>query len=153
MCKSLVAFAVAAMLAFPVEGASTAVSGASPATEEQRVLAVEDEWIGAEINRDEITLRRVIDDRFVLNSNSGKTSDKLTLIKNILGWNLVAQTITERSVLVEGDTAVVFGTTELRFASAGKEDTTSLLRYTATYIKREGQWRAVALQMAKREPQ
>jgi ketosteroid isomerase-like protein len=153
MCKSLVAFAVAAMLAFPVEGASTAVSGASPATEEQRVLAVEDEWIGAEINRDEITLRRVIDDRFVLNSNSGKTSDKLTLIKYILGWNLVAQTITERSVLVEGDTAVVFGTTELRFASAGKEDTTSLLRYTATYVKREGQWRAVALQMAKREPQ
>jgi ketosteroid isomerase-like protein len=153
MCKSLVASAIAAMLAFPVEGASTAVSGASPATEEQRVLAVEDEWIGAEINRDEITLRRVIDDRFVLNSNSGKTSDKLTLIKYILGWNLVAQTITERSVLVEGDTAVVFGTTELRFASAGKEDTTSLLRYTATYVKREGQWRAVALQMAKREPQ
>jgi hypothetical protein len=53
---------------------------------------------------------------------------------------------------VEGDTAVVFGTTELRFASAGKEDTISLLRHTATYIKREGQWRAFALQMAKREP-
>ena len=152
MYKSLVAAAVAAMLAFPVEGAGTVMSSASPSTEEQRVLAVEDEWIGAEINRDEITLRRVIDDRFVLNSNSGKTSDKFTLIKNILAWNLVAQTITERSVLVEGDTAVVFGTTELRFASAGKEDTTSLLRYTATYIKRDGQWRAVALHMAKREP-
>ena len=152
MYKSFVAFAVAAMLAFPVGGASTAVSGASASTEEQRVLAVEDEWIGAEINRDEITLRRVIDDRFVLNSSSGKTSDKTTVIKNILAWNLVGQTITERSVLVEGDTAVVFGTTELRFATAGKEDTTSLLRYTATYIKRGGQWRALALQMAKREP-
>ena len=61
-------------------------------TEEQRVLAVEDQWINAEINRDEATLRRVIDDRFVYNSNSGNLSGKEDLIKNVLSWNMTGQT-------------------------------------------------------------
>jgi ketosteroid isomerase-like protein len=119
--------------------------------EAQRVLATEDEWVAAEISRDEGTLLRVVDDRFVFNANNGKTLDKAQLIKNVLAWRMTGQTVSERTVLVQGDTAVVFGTTELRFASDGKEDTKSLLRYTATYIKRDGQWRALALQMARHE--
>ena len=119
-------------------------------SEEQRVLATEDEYVAAEIERDEVTLRRIVDDRFVLNSSDGTTSDKAALIKGILGWNMSGQTISERTVVVEGDTAVIFGTTELRFAVSGGEDSKSLLRYTATYIKRQGEWRLLALQMAKR---
>jgi ketosteroid isomerase-like protein len=119
--------------------------------EAQRVLATEDEWAAAEVNRDEATLLRVMDDRFVFNANSGKLSDKAQLIKNVLAWKMTGQTVSERTVLVQGDTAVVFGTTELRFAVEGKEDTKSLLRYTATYVKRDGRWRALALQMARRE--
>ena len=64
--------------------------------------------------------------------------------------NMVAQTISERTVLVECDIAVIFGTAELRFAAAGKGDTTSVFRYTSTYVRRGGQWRVLALQMAKR---
>jgi ketosteroid isomerase-like protein len=139
-------------LAGLISSCTTEEKAGSPAqTEEQRVLAVEDEWVNAEINGDEATLRRVIDDRFVYNSNSGKLSGKEDLIKNVLSWNMTGQTITERTVLVEGDLAVVFGTTELRFASADQEESVSLLRYTATYIKRQDQWRAIALQMAERE--
>ena len=59
---------------------------------------------------------------FVFNSNDGKTLDKAALISNVLGVNMVAQTISERTVLVEGDIAVVFGTAELRFAATGKRD-------------------------------
>jgi hypothetical protein len=106
---------------------------ASVAAEEDAVTAAEDDWIRAEINHDEATLRRVIDDRFIAK-----------------GFAMTGQTITERSVLIDGDTAVIFGTTELRFASPGEEDTKSLLRYTATYVKRDGQWRALALHMATR---
>ena len=97
-----------------------------------------------------MTLRRVIDDQFVSNSNNGQTAGKEDLIKGVLGWNMTGQTISERSVLVSGDTAVIFGTTELRFASAGGEETKSLLRYTSIYVKRDGQWRAIALHMARR---
>ncbi|UCC15798.1 MAG: nuclear transport factor 2 family protein [Gammaproteobacteria bacterium] len=103
------------------------------------------------MTRDEATLRRVIDDQFILNSNSGLTSGKEALIEGVLGWNMTGQTISERSALVTCDTAVIFGTTELRFAVPGEADTSSLLRYTYTYVKRDGQWRAIALHMAGRE--
>jgi len=146
---------VFAMLAFalclPTVGTSADMTNGPLDREGQYVLAVEDEWIAAEIDRDEATLGRVIDDQFVLNSSSGKTSGKAQLIATVLAWKMTGQTISERTVLVRGDTAVVFGTTELRFASEGKQDTKSLLRYTATYIKREGHWRALALQMTRRD--
>jgi rhodanese-related sulfurtransferase/ketosteroid isomerase-like protein len=125
-------------------------SDRSASNDEKAVTDAEDEWIRAEIERDEATLRRIIDDRFVLNSNSGQTSGKEALIEGVLSWNMTGQIISERSVLIEGDTAMIFGTTELRFSSEGNEDTASLLRYTTTYIKRHGQWRAIGLHMAKR---
>jgi ketosteroid isomerase-like protein len=138
-------------LGLPTVGATAGMTNEQLDREAQRVLATEDEWVAAEISRDEGALLRVVDDRFVFNANNGKTLDKAQLIKNVLAWRMTGQTVSERTVLVQGDTAVVFGTAELRFASDGKEDTKSLLRYTATYIKRDGQWRALALQMARRE--
>lgn len=151
MYKVLFVAIAACALTLRPEGAARAMANDQLEGEAQRVLAAEDAWIAAEIGRDEATLRRIIDDRFVFNSNSGKTTDKASLIKEILGWKMTDQTLSERTVLVAGDTAVVFGTTELRFASEGKEDSKVLLRYTATYIKRAGEWRALALQMTKRE--
>ena len=141
------------ILGFPVEGTTETMPVAPASTEDAAVLAAEDDWIRAEINRDEATLRRVIDDQFVFNSNNGQTSGKEALVKNVLGWNMTGQTISERSVLVKGDTAVICGTTELRFAVPDKEDTRSLLRYTTTWVKRGGQWRALALHMAQRAPE
>ncbi len=125
----------------------------SDLSDEQRVLAVEDEYVAAEIARDETTLRRILDDRFVFNANNGTTSGKAELIASILGWKMTGQTITERTVLVDGDTAVICGTTELNFASDGGEDTKSLLRYTATYVKRQDEWRFIVLHMAGHDAQ
>lgn len=118
--------------------------------EEQRVLATEDEYVKAEVSRDEATLRRLIDDRFIFNSSRGTTSGKEELIQLVLKMNLVGQSVRERSVLVEGDIAFVFGTADLRFGSPGKADSVSSLRYTSTYVKRRGQWRMLALQMQPR---
>lgn len=136
-----------------IEGAAAVMPSTSMSAEESAVISAEEDWIRAEINRDERTLRRVIDDQFVANSNDGQTSGKEALIETVLGWNMTGQTISERSVLVNGDTAVIFGTTEMQFASPGKAATTSRLRYTATYVKRGGQWRAIALHMARRSPE
>jgi len=120
--------------------------------EAQRVLAVEDEYVQAEIDSDEAAIRRIVDDRFVFNGNDGATSGKDDLIKMVVGWNMTGQTVSERSIVVAGETAVIFGTTELRFAADGKEDTVSRQRYTSVYTKRNGQWRFLALQMARRNP-
>ena len=69
------------------------------------------------------------------------------MIGDTLGWNMVSQTITDRTVLVDGDTAIVFGTANFRFAVEGKDDDVSSARYTTVYIRRDGRWRALGLQM------
>ena len=104
----------------------------------------------AEVNRDEATLRRIVDDRFQFNTRRGMTTGKEELIKDVMDMAMVGQTISERSILIEGDIALVFGTTELRFAVTGEEESVSTLRYTSTYVNREGQWRMLALQMQSR---
>ena len=122
-------------------------------SEEQRVLTAEDEYVAAEVNRDEAALRRLVDDRFQYNTARGTTTGKEELIESLLKMNMVGQTIKERSVLMEGNIALVFGTAEIRFADPGKPELVSALRYTATYINRQGQWRMLALQMQQRAPQ
>jgi hypothetical protein len=117
--------------------------------ETQRVLSLDDALAAAEVSRDEATLSRIIDDRFLLNGTNGTTTDKATLIKNLLGWKMTAQKLSERTIVHDGDTAVIFGTSAMRFATEDKKGSVSLMRYTATYIKRDGQWRALALQMNK----
>jgi hypothetical protein len=116
-------------------------------TDEQQVVATESEWVQAEIHRDAAVLERVLDDRFLVNSSTGELSNKAAVIAEVLGWKMVSQTITDRTVLVDGDTAIVFGTANFRFAVEGKDDEASAGRYTTTYIKRDGRWRALALQM------
>jgi hypothetical protein len=56
----------------------------------------------------------------------------------------------ERSVLIEGDITNVFGTANLTFANPGKAESLSSLRSTSTCVKRQGQWRMLALQMQER---
>ena len=120
--------------------------------EEQIVLAVEDEYVAAEVTRNEALLRQLIDDRFVLNSSNGTVTGKEEFVQHILKMTMVSQKVRERSVLVEGDVAIIFGTADLRFAVPDKEDVMRSLRYTSTYVKRQGRWRMLALQMQQRAP-
>ena len=93
-----------------------------------------------------------MDDRFAFNSSRGTITNKEALIRSVVGMNMFGQTISERSVLVEDGLALVFGTTELRFARPGEPETKSTLRCTSTFIRREGAWRLLALQMQQRAP-
>jgi ketosteroid isomerase-like protein len=120
------------------------------AVEEAQVLAAEDAYVAAEINRDASALDRLVDDKFVYNAADGTTSGKEELIRSVLSMNMTDQTISERMVVVEGDVAVIFGTAELRFEGTGEAPRLSKLRYTSVYIKRSGQWRMLALQMQPR---
>lgn len=127
--------------------AQAEVSAATALTDEQQVIATESEWVQAEVQRDAAVLDRVMDDRFLVNSSTGELSNKVAVIADVLGWKMTSQTISDRTVIVDGDTAIVFGTANFRFAVEGKDDEVSAGRYTTTYIKRDGQWRALALQM------
>jgi ketosteroid isomerase-like protein len=136
----------------PAHGDTPTLKRADQMAEEQLVLAAEDAYVAAEINRDEAELRRLLDDRFLLNSADGTTSGKEELIGAILRWNMTGQTISERSVMIEGDIAIIFGTAELRFGTGGPDQRVSEQRYTSVYVRRKGQWRMIALQMTPRSP-
>ena len=141
--------AVAELAPSPALAQNTSAASAAQ-SEEQRVLATEDAYVAAEVGRDEAALRRLVDDRFVYNSSKGTTSGKEELIQGVLKMSMVGQTLSERSVLLEGNIAFSFGTAELRFAGPGKPETTSSLRYTSAWVKRDGQWSMIALQIQAR---
>ncbi len=119
--------------------------------EEQLIAALEDEWLDAEVNHDEATLRRIIDDRYTMNLRSGTTLGKEKYIADILAGVMISASITERTVLVDGDTAVTFGTVNV--VDPG-EDTSSSAprssRFTLVYVRRDGQWRALAFHIGER---
>jgi ketosteroid isomerase-like protein len=129
---------------------STLHSDGTAERERQLVLAAEDAYAAAEVNRDEGDLRRLVDDQFVYNGANGTTSGKEELIRSVLRMNMTGQTISERSVILQGEIAVIFGTTELHFQDPNQPGRTSRLRYTSVYVKREGAWRLLALQMQPR---
>jgi len=141
---------LAVSLAGPVQSRAEVGSELIIQAEAQRVLDAEDAYVAAELSGDEAALRRIVDDRFVFNSSSGETTGKEALIQGLLQMAMTGQDITERSVLIEGDIALVFGTAELRFASSDGKERASTQRYTATYVKREDGWRLLALQMQQR---
>lgn len=143
-CTALFAVACGSPAPDPDPGSARAV--------EEQVLAAEDAYVAAEIAADEAALRRLVDDRFVMNSADGTTSGKDDLIRTVLGMNMTGQTISERSVMVEGDMAIIFGTTELRLQPPGGAEQVATLRYTSSYVKRDGEWRMLALHMAPRSP-
>ena len=152
MRNPVVPILLAVSLAGPVQSRAEVGGGPIVESEEQHVLDAEDAYVAAELSRDEAALRRIVDDRFVFNSSNGQTTGKEELIQALLEMAMTGQDVTERSVLIEGDVALVFGTTELRFASSDGNQRVSTQRYTATYVKRKDGWRLLALQMQQRAP-
>lgn len=154
MIKSVLVAAVstaAVAVSCLATGADTNTSGETLVSEERRVAALEDEWLEAEVKHDEATLRRVIDDRYTVNVSNGTTYGKEQYIADILAGVMMSASITERTVLVEGDTAVTFGTVNVVDPPAeGTNSTPRSARYTLVYIKRDGQWRALAFHISKR---
>lgn len=115
-----------------------------------QVLAAEDAYVSAEVSHDEQALHRLVDEHFVYNSSDGSTTGKQEFIATVLNMNMIDQVISERSVIIEGDLGIIFGTTDLTLQKPGGEDHLSRLRYTSVYVKRGDQWKMLALQMQPR---
>ena len=56
-------------------------------------------------------IRCIVDDRFVFNSGCGSTTAKEEWPQGVLRMGMTGQDITARSVLIEDDNALAFGTT------------------------------------------
>jgi ketosteroid isomerase-like protein len=113
-------------------------------SDEDQILALNRKWGDAEVRHDDAVLQRILDDRFVCTWPSGMTVDKAGFITAVFHGSFISQTFSDEITLIHGDTAVSVGTDTVKgFATYGAEET-DVLRFTATYIKRDGQWRAVA---------
>ena len=112
----------------------------------QQVIDVENEWVTAEIKHDTATLQRILDDKFVASFGAAKPHDKEDFIKGIISADvdpIESQTMSDRTVIIDEDTAVVVGTDTLHGTKKGAAYT-EVARYTVTYIRRHGQWVALA---------
>ena len=89
-------------------------------------------------------LGRILDDKFISTSGAGKSLDKDGFIKALTAGPAdpgQSQTLTDETVIVDGDTAVTVGTdTFFKAGSAGGPK----LRYTITLVRRHGHWAALA---------
>jgi hypothetical protein len=124
---------------------------ATPGSDVQQLWKLEREWIAAEIKRDPAALRRILDDRFIATFGAAKSVDKEGFIKLVLGDGAdetLSQDLTEQTVRVVQDTAVIFETDTVRGIDHGKPYTL-VLRISTTYIKRHGHWLALAEHIAK----
>jgi ketosteroid isomerase-like protein len=121
-------------------------STAAPADSKQQVLDAEKAWVVAEFKRDATTLQRILDDKYVVTYNAGKPFGKEAFIKQTVALPVdptETQSLTGETVIVEGDTAIVVGTDTQRGTARGKPYTL-VARYTSTYVRRDGQWLALA---------
>jgi ketosteroid isomerase-like protein len=137
---------LAALLSF----ATTAPSQTPPGAKQQ-ILDFEQLWVTAEHNRDAAALRRILDNKFVATFGGEKPMDKEAFIKVIVSGRpdpTESETLTDRNVILDGDTAVVVGTGTERGTKKGQAYT-SVYRYTATYIHRKGRWVALAEHLAE----
>ena len=121
-----------------------------PIDARQQLLDLEQEWVAAEDKHDAAVLRRILDERFVATFGAARTYDRETFIKLFTGDvdPTASQSLAYEAVIIDGDTAVLVGTD----AAKGTEDGaayTAVYKYTATYIRRHGQWRALAEHIVK----
>ena len=122
-----------------------------PAVAKQQVLELEKEWVAAEVKHDATTLQRILDGKFVASFGAGKPYNKDAFIKLVTSGDpdpTASQTLTDQTVILEDDTAVVVGTDTARETEKGVI-TTVVYRYTVTYVRRNGRWVALAEHLAE----
>lgn len=118
-------------------------SNSVPADEKQHVLDFNKKWAAAETRHDADALRRILDEKFVASFDTEPPYDREAFIKFIAGANMSSQTLTDATVIIDHDTAVVVGTDTVRGTENGTAYT-AVYRYTSTYVHRHGRWVALA---------
>jgi hypothetical protein len=143
---------LACCMAAPSVAAEPTNSRTLPAADDkQQLLELEQEWVTAENKHDAATLRRILDDKFVSSFGVKKPIDKEAFIREIVSGDVdpaASQALTDRTVIIDNDTAVVVGTDTAHGIDHGTAYSV-VFRYTVTYIRRHGQWFALAEHLVK----
>jgi ketosteroid isomerase-like protein len=139
------------VLSLVLAGAFAALSAVTaqgaPATDaRQQVMKLLHDWVDAEDQHDAAALARILDDKFLATSGAGQPVGKDAFIKKLASGAAdpkQSQTLTDETVIVDGDTAVVIGTDAFH-RTDGAAPSGLTLRYTITFIRRNARWAALA---------
>ena len=129
--------------------AACANSPASSSTRpdaEAEVRAIEQKWIDAETRRDAAAVAELLDDQFLFVVGSRPPISKEQFVKAVPSFTSTSQALSEQIVRIAGDTAVVTGRDALE-GPGYKQN----WRYTVTYVRRQGAWRALAEHMVQED--
>ena len=135
-------------------GDATTGVGSASADVAQQLFALERLWVDAENKRDAQTLNRILDRQYIATFGSGAPLRKDEFIRGITedeSDTMASQTSSDRTLVLDGDTAIVVGTDTIRGSDHGKAYTRQA-RYTTTYIRRDGRWLALAEHMVEIKP-
>ncbi|HTH37568.1 MAG TPA: nuclear transport factor 2 family protein [Pyrinomonadaceae bacterium] len=145
------------LLATLICGLFAAVTvGQQPVTAEQKkaageVMATISKWAVAVRDRDAKALEEIFDDEVIITMYDGNTrgkAEEMAAIRPNPNMRLSSVANEDVGIKVFGDVAVVTALTKIKMVAGGKESVIAL-RYTAVFVKRDGNWRIVALQTAR----
>lgn len=151
LVKTAVGWKIAA-LTYSVTALAPIASGtvaAAPVTSDARAQLLEFEraWSIAEIKHDVPVLKRILDDHFICTFGAAAPLNKDQFIQVIVGLDVLSQEPSDASVVIDRDLGVIVDTFTVRGTEAGKPYT-RVYRITATYVRHDGQWQALAEQVA-----
>ncbi len=134
----------------PGQSSSSAASQSSSSADEQQLLGLEQQWADAARSGDANALARIEADGYVFTDPSGKVSGKQEDVNGLKTGQTKYQQfeLSDLQAHVFGDTGVVTGRVQLKGTSNG-QDISGSYAFTDTFVKRGGQWQAVATEVTR----
>lgn len=109
----------------------------------QTLQSIEQTWANAEKNHDAASFEKLVTDDWIALTPDGKRQTKAERSAKIKNSHMGSAILGDMNVRVFGDTAVVTGT-----ADETADNATHHYVWTDVFVKRHGQWLAVASQTA-----
>ena len=127
-------------------GQTTGLEADRESNEAQALLKLEREWIEAFKNRDKAALERILADDFIFTDDEGQVYGKTQYIEAVTQVIKVGSyAVDDHTIRVYGDTGIVAARWTGKITVDGK-DASGSIRYTDTFVKRQGRWQVVASQ-------
>jgi ketosteroid isomerase-like protein len=152
--------AISVTLTFQFAQAQIAGADKTPATAsagvnsvEDTLIQIEDDWADALVKRDLIAWSRCLGEDWIGTGPDGSTVTKAGAYADLKAGLLVRELfqLDDLKVRVYGDTAIVFGLETEKSKIHGK-DMSGQYRFTDVFVKRDGQWQAVASHLSRVSP-
>ena len=148
MNRRFAAFACGLFLLLGVFCASTAAQGVA-----DEIKKMETERAAAVVKGDWAKLEKETSDDYTLININGQMSTKAQMVEGFKSGQtkLTTDDVSDMSVRVYGDVAVITGKVDVKGTIGGK-DVTGQAMFTRVYVKKAGHWQAVALQQTRVSP-